>query len=131
MRPRGLNVHLGGPLDPILLATRQQHHAVGLTLDYVLGETLHIDPLDLILTYLQGMLGIGILKQIIKTLVVDLEKGAIEGHFHTLSLDLGIELLDTSRDQSLLLGCKEGWCNRGIYAELASISCGAPIYASS
>jgi hypothetical protein len=53
------------------------------------------------------MLGIGILKQVIKTLVVDLEKGAIEGHFHTLPLDLGIELLDTSRNQSLLLGCKE------------------------
>ena len=48
MRPRRLYVHLGGPLNPILLAPSKQDHAIGLALHDVLGKPLDIYPLKLV-----------------------------------------------------------------------------------
>jgi len=80
VRPRALNVHFRGSLDPVLLPSLKKHHAVGLILNYVLTEPFHVNPLEPLLPNLKRVFALGILKQIKKFFVVNLKEGAVESN---------------------------------------------------
>lgn len=102
MGPRGFNVHLSGALDAVPFAPGQEHQAVSLALDYVLGETLHVDALDLVLPDLERVLRVGILEEVIQFLIVDLEERAVGCYFQALRADCLVQLTDAPGNDALV-----------------------------
>jgi hypothetical protein len=88
MTPGRHHVLLSLPSNSIQLPSSQQGKAISFTLDYVLRETLYEDPFLLIFSDLERLLGLHILQKVIDSLIVNLNKWAVDGIFPLYLLSL-------------------------------------------
>lgn len=103
MRPRALNVHSRSSLYPVPLPSLEEHHAVSLILNYILAKPFHVDPLEPLLPNLKRIFALGILKQIKKFFVINLEERAVESNRQALSLDRFENIRNTSWNDALFI----------------------------
>ena len=104
VRPRALDIHLRLPRNPRPLAPLQQRQTIILVLNNKLAESLDIDSLHAVLPNIQWLLLLGVLKQVVYFLVVDLHEGHVDGDADVVAPDLFEEIGDASRDYAALKG---------------------------
>jgi len=115
------NIHLCCTLNAVTLSPCQQNHAITLVLDYIFWESLDVDSLDFVLPDVKWILGVSVLEQIVKLLIVYLKKGTVSCYFESQLRNLLIEFCNAARNDPLELGCEQGRSNRRVQIKLAYI----------